>query len=105
MIMSTVPAALLAFRTEGFSAVLWVIVIVAVIHAIEAYGINPLIYGKHLKMHPIMIILILLIGEHVFGLWGLLLGVPVSAFVIKYVIEGAEWEEKAGEEEELRIEN
>lgn len=104
MILSTVPAALLAFRTQGFGAVLWVILIVAVIHAIEAYGINPLIYGKHLKMHPIMIILVLLIGEHVFGLWGLLLGVPVSAFVIKYVVEGAEWEEKTGEEE-LRIEN
>jgi predicted PurR-regulated permease PerM len=103
MIMSTVPAALLAFRTQGFSSVLWVVVIVAIIHAIEAYGINPLVYGKHLKLHPIMIIVILLIGEHVFGLWGLLLGVPVSAFVLKYVIEGAEWEEKTNEE--LRIEN
>jgi len=102
MIMSTVPAALLAFRTQGFSAVLWVVMIVVIIHAIEAYGINPLVYGKHLKLHPIMIIVILLIGEHVFGLWGLLLGVPVSAFVLKYVIEGAEWEEKTGDE--LRVE-
>lgn len=101
MIMSTVPAALLAFRTQGFGGVLWVIVIVAVIHAVEAYGINPLIYGKHLKLHPIMIIVILLIGEHVFGLWGLLLGVPVSAFVLKYVIEGAEWEDKPNDELEL----
>ena len=97
------PAALLAFRTQGFTAVLWVVMIVVIIHAIEAYGINPLVYGKHLKLHPIMIIVILLIGEHVFGLWGLLLGVPVSAFVLKYVIEGAEWEEKMNEE--LRIEN
>jgi len=102
MIMSTVPAALLAFRTQGFSAVLWVVMIVVIIHAIEAYGINPLVYGKHLKLHPIMIIVILLIGEHVFGLWGLLLGVPVSAFVLKYVIEGAEWEDKTNDE--LRIE-
>ncbi|MBI2213894.1 MAG: AI-2E family transporter [Acidobacteria bacterium] len=98
MILSTMPAALLAFRTQGIGAVAWVIVIVAIIHAIEAYGINPLIYGKHLKMHPIMIILVLLIGEHVFGLWGLLLGVPVSAFIIKYVVEGNEWEETAIEE-------
>ncbi|MGK2857883.1 MAG: AI-2E family transporter [Thermoanaerobaculia bacterium] len=92
MIISTVPAAILAMRTGGGTMVVWVVVIVAVIHAIEAYGVNPLIYGRHLKMHPIAIIVILLIGEHVFGLWGLLLGVPVSAFVLKYVIEGAEWE-------------
>jgi predicted PurR-regulated permease PerM len=92
MIMSTVPAAILALRTGGVPMALWVVVIVIIIHVIEAYGVNPLIYGKHLKLHPIAIIVILLIGEHVFGLWGLLLGVPVSAFVIKYVIEGAEWE-------------
>lgn len=103
MIFSTLPAALLAFRTQGFSSVLWVFLIVAIIHVIEAYAINPFIYGKHLKLHPIAIIVILLIGEHVFGLWGLLLGVPVFAFVLKYVIEGAEWEEKTNEE--LRIEN
>ena len=100
MIMSTVPAGLLALRTGGLPMVAWVVVIVIVIHAIEAYGVNPLIYGKHLKMHPIAIIVILLIGEHVFGLWGLLLGVPVSAFVLKYVIEGAEWESEEEPSEE-----
>ncbi len=98
MIMSTVPAAILALRTGGIPMALWVVVIVIIIHVIEAYGVNPLIYGKHLKLHPIAIIVILLIGEHIFGLWGLLLGVPVSAFVIKYVIEGAEWE--SGDETE-----
>jgi predicted PurR-regulated permease PerM len=31
---------------------------------------------------------ILLVAEHLFGVWGLLLGVPIAAFVIRYVLEG-----------------
>jgi predicted PurR-regulated permease PerM len=93
MILSTLPAAVLAFRVGGFTLILWVVVTVAIVHAVEAYMLNPLIYGRHMKMHPLMIIVVLLIGEHVFGVWGLLLAVPVSAFAIKYLIEGAEFEE------------
>ncbi|MND07509.1 hypothetical protein D3C83_295290 [compost metagenome] len=29
-----------------------------------------------------------MVGEHLFGIWGLLLGVPVAAFVWSYVIQG-----------------
>ena len=29
-----------------------------------------------------------MIAEHLFGVWGLLLAVPIAAFIMKYVIEG-----------------
>ena len=86
VMLSTVPAALFAFKTGGIEMVLWLIVMVLVVHAIEAYALNPIIYGRHMKMHPVAIITILLVGEHVVGIWGLLLGVPVAAFVWTYVI-------------------
>ncbi len=89
VILSTVPAALFAFQTGGITLVLWLVLMVLVVHAIEAYGLNPLIYGHHMKMHPVAVIAILMIGEHVFGIWGLILGVPVAAFVRSYVLE---WE-------------
>ncbi|MGH9458222.1 MAG: AI-2E family transporter [Thermoanaerobaculia bacterium] len=88
MILSTIPAALLAFKVGGIAKVLWLILLVLVIHAVEAYMLNPLIYGRHLRLHPVAVIVILLVAEHLFGLWGLLLGVPVAAFFIKYGIEG-----------------
>ncbi len=88
MILSTIPAAFLAFKLGGFTHVLWLIVGVAVIHAVEAYLLNPLIYGRHLKLHPVAVLIILLVAEHLFGLWGLILGVPVAAFILQYVIEG-----------------
>ncbi len=93
MIMSTLPAAILGYKFGGFAVVLWIILAVTIIHVVEAYALNPLIYGAHLKMHPLAVIIVLLVAEHVFGVWGLLLGVPVAAFVLKFVIGGAEFEE------------
>lgn len=97
MILSTLPAAVLAFKVGGFGLVAWLVVAIAIIHAIEAYALNPLIYGRHLRLHPLLVLIVLMVAERVFGVWGLLLGVPVTAFVIKFVIEGAE---QPGEETE-----
>jgi predicted PurR-regulated permease PerM len=88
MILSTLPAAFLALKVGGVTHVLWLIAAILVIHAIEAYMLNPLIYGRHLRLHPVAVLLILVVAEHLFGVWGLLLGVPIAAFVLKYVIEG-----------------
>ena len=87
MIISTLPAAFLALKIGGIGHVLWLVAAVAVIHAIEAYMLNPLIYGRHLKLHPLAVLVILMIAEHLFGMWGLLLGVPIAAFVVKHVLE------------------
>ncbi|HEV7239045.1 MAG TPA: AI-2E family transporter [Thermoanaerobaculia bacterium] len=88
MFLSTLPAAFLALRLGGITHVLWLIAGIAVIHVIEAYMLNPLIYGRHLRLHPLATLVILMVAEHLFGVWGLLLGVPLAAFVLKYVIEG-----------------
>lgn len=88
MILSTVPAAFLALKIGGVTHVLWLVGAILFIHAVEAYMLNPLIYGRHLRLHPVAVLLILVIAEHLFGVWGLLLGVPIAAFVLKYVIEG-----------------
>ena len=88
MILSTLPAAFLALKVGGGMRVLWLVVGILVIHAVEAYMLNPLIYGRHLRLHPVAVLLVLVVAEHLFGVWGLLLGVPIAAFVLKYVIEG-----------------
>jgi predicted PurR-regulated permease PerM len=88
MILSTIPAAFLAFKVGGVPHVFWLIMAILVIHAIEAYMLNPLIYGRHLRLHPVVVLVVLVIAEHLIGPWGLLLGVPVTAFIYRYVIQG-----------------
>jgi predicted PurR-regulated permease PerM len=84
--ISTTPIVLVALNAGGPGLSLAAIGLVIVIHAIEAYLLNPLIYGRHLKLNPVLTLIILYVGYHAFGLWGMLLGVPVARYFIHYVL-------------------
>lgn len=85
--ISTAPAMLVALNTGGYVLALKILVFIIVIHMIEAYILNPLIYGQHLKLNPVVVLIILYVGHHFFGLWGMLLGVPVAYYFIHYVFQ------------------
>ncbi len=80
--ISTIPIVLIALNSGGIVTASMAIVLIIAIHLIEAYLLNPLIYGHHLKLNPVLILIILLVGHHAFGLWGMLLGVPVTYYFI-----------------------
>jgi predicted PurR-regulated permease PerM len=84
--ISTTPIVLVALNTGGPGLSLAAIGLVIVIHAIEAYLLNPIIYGRHLKLNPVLTLIILYVGYHAFGLWGMLLGVPVARYFMHYVL-------------------
>ena len=84
--ISTTPIVLVAMNAGGPQLSLVAIGLVVVIHAIEAYLLNPIIYGKHLKLNPVLTLIILYVGYHAFGLWGMLLGVPVSRYFFHDVL-------------------
>jgi predicted PurR-regulated permease PerM len=52
-------------------------VIVFSLQFLEGNILSPLIVGKSLHMHPLMIMFALLAGEEVGGILGLILAVPV----------------------------
>lgn len=84
--ISSAPICLLAYKTEGIFLVFYGMVLIAVIHFIEAYILNPRIVGAHLSLHPFIAVTILVVGEYLFGVWGLLLGVPVSVFLYNMLV-------------------
>ena len=84
--ISTTPIVLVALNTGGPALSLAAIALVIFIHAVEAYVLNPIIYGRHLKLNPVLTLIILYVGYHAFGLWGMLLGVPVARYFIHDVL-------------------
>jgi predicted PurR-regulated permease PerM len=84
--LSTTPIVLVALNTGGPALSLAAIGMVVLIHLIEAYLLNPMIYGRHLRLNPVLTLIILYVGYHAFGLWGMLLGVPVARYFIHDVI-------------------
>ncbi|MHC5018847.1 MAG: AI-2E family transporter [Planctomycetota bacterium] len=89
MFISTVPIALLALTMDGGGPgmMLAAIVLVGVIHFVEAYILNPRIYGHVMHMHPLIVLIVLFLAETLFGLWGVILAVPTAQFVFNYWIK------------------
>lgn len=51
------------------------------IHLLEANVLNPKIIGDSAEIHPVIVVFSLIAGEHVFGLVGALLAIPVTSIV------------------------
>ncbi len=80
-IISTIPIALVALLNSpltGLLAVLWVVGI----HFVEANLLNPKIMGSSAKIHPVLVVLALVTGEHFYGIAGALLAVPIASILL-----------------------
>jgi predicted PurR-regulated permease PerM len=84
--ISSAPICLLAFNTGGIQLVLIAVVMIIFVHTIETYVLNPRIVSAVLKINPVLVLIILYIGHSLFGLWGVLLGVPVAVYIFRYAI-------------------
>jgi len=75
VILTSVPAVAIGLTQSpatGFLVLGWIILI----HQIEANFLNPKIIGTAAKLHPVLVIFALLVGEHFFHATGALLAVP-----------------------------
>lgn len=62
-----------------------VLIVFAIEQLIEGRLISPLVMGNKLEMHPITTILLLIGASSVWGLWGVVFGIPIYA-VLKIIV-------------------
>ncbi len=86
--ISSVPIILLAFNAGGPKRALAALIMIIIVHMVETYILNPRIVSAVMKINPVLTLMILYLGHSLFGLWGVLLGVPVTVYVYRYVILG-----------------
>jgi predicted PurR-regulated permease PerM len=67
--------ALLQYRS--FDPVLNVVMLYFVIKLVDDFVIQPLLIGKGVHLHPMLLVITLIVGENLFGVMGMILGVPV----------------------------
>lgn len=79
------PALIMA-TTISWKMVLMVIVVNMICQNLESNVISPQVVGKSMKMHPLTIILVLLIGGELAGIVGMILAVPFYA-AMKVVVQ------------------
>ena len=88
-IIAAVPAVLLALRQSVWTP-LYVIILFIVINQLESVVLGPRILGRRVGLHPFVVILTVLIGGRLFGIWGLLAAVPVVV-MIKIILPYLWW--------------
>lgn len=79
-ILSTVPCVAIGL-TQDIKIALAVLAWIVGIHQVEANFLNPKIIGDQAKIHPVLVVFALLLGEHLFQITGALLAVPCLALV------------------------
>lgn len=84
-IIGLIPAVLVAILTSPSKAIA-VTILYFVIQQIEGDILAPKVTGESISMHPICIILFLLIGEKLGGIFGMVLAVPIGV-MIKVIYE------------------
>ena len=85
--ISSVPICLVALQASGPSTLMFAVLLITVIHLIEAYVLNPRIYGSHMRINPVIVLIILTISGKLFHIWGLILGVPVYTYIFSTAIQ------------------
>ncbi|RME23064.1 MAG: AI-2E family transporter [Deltaproteobacteria bacterium] len=58
---------------------LWVLIVFGVVQAIEGYLLTPKVVGDQVGLHPLVVIIALIVGGSLLGIWGMLLAIPVTA--------------------------
>lgn len=79
-ILGLIPAAIVAAIQDPILG-LWTVLLFMAIQQIENVLLVPRISGKAVELHPALIMVVLVVGYQVAGLWGMILAVPLTAIV------------------------
>jgi predicted PurR-regulated permease PerM len=82
VIISIIPLAIIAFNTGGLFKVLEILIMVVVLHAVEAYVLNPKLMAHRTALPVSFVFVILIVAERYLDVWGLLIGVPLFIFLM-----------------------
>lgn len=98
--------ALITFATAGISHVLFIVIAIIVIHAIDGNIIMPRVVGSKVKINSLIVIIGLVVGEMIWGIAGMLLTIPILA-ILKIIFDRVEglqsWGFLMGEDDDVPV--
>lgn len=85
-IIGAVPSAMLILIIDPLSA-LWFIVLCVVLQTIDANVIKPLLFGDSTGLSPLWVLVSIVVCGRMFGVLGMILGVPLFALLASLIEE------------------
>ena len=82
VIISLFPLCIIAYNIGGIAYVVYILIFIAVIHAIESYFLNPKLMSAKTNLPIFYTFMVLIFSEYFLGIWGLIIGIPIFIFLL-----------------------
>jgi predicted PurR-regulated permease PerM len=82
--LSVIPAVLFSYLDGGVSLALMSFGLFFILHQFENYLIYPLVIKKVIGISPLVVILSILIGAELAGIWGVILAIPCAVCLFEF---------------------
>ncbi|MDV3506370.1 AI-2E family transporter [Elizabethkingia anophelis] len=89
ILIATVLGVFVTFATSSAANVLWVLVGMVAVHAVDGNIIMPKIVGSQVKLNSLIVIIGLIVGESIWGVMGMFLTIPIMA-IAKIIFDRVE---------------
>jgi len=85
VLVALIPAFSFSYISDGLSTALLVSGAYLIIHEFEVFLFTPLIINKVVGLSPIVIILSIVIGFELLGIWGAFIAIPVAVIFMEFL--------------------
>ena len=85
-IMGSIPAVIVGLLSGSPIKALLAVIVLVVVQQIDGTLISPRIVGNSVGLHPVFVMLSIIIGGAYFGLWGMLIAVPIAAIIKMFLV-------------------
>ena len=86
-VLAGTVAVLVTLVTAGFGNALIVLVVAVLVQQLDNDLLAPIVFGKNLQLHPLIVLGAIVAGSTLFGAFGAVLAVPITAVVINVLAE------------------
>jgi predicted PurR-regulated permease PerM len=84
-LISLLPLCIIGYNLGGVTLVIYVLVMIAVLHFLEGYFLNPKLMSHKMNLPMFYTFIVLIFSEHYMGIWGLILGIPIFVFLLDVI--------------------
>lgn len=85
-VLSLIPALLIGLLSPSpVPSLLKITAVYVGEQMLENFLLGPIIIGRSSKLHPVVVMIVLILGGAIFGFWGVILAVPLTIFIREFL--------------------
>jgi predicted PurR-regulated permease PerM len=79
--IGAIPVMFVSLLTKPPAFLLAAVAVMLVAHAVDGYILSPIVLKETTDLHPVVVLLAVVMGAEVLGLWGVFVAIPIAGIV------------------------